>query len=268
MGCIMLRAQRGTHLGFGGTGDGGDGSGRNALGMLLVKVRKEMTKEFPDEARKAAAAAAAAADSAETGVAGGSSRPAGGAGGSGAGAGGAGGAGAGASLPQRSTGRSRVEVSSSTAAMHQQIQQAPRMSAVLRAMLTSIPPVDVDEAFLAREAVISARRAAAAAVARAQVTKQQLTWQQIAGGLAERPMASVRAMRSKFKKLLRIVSSEVVGAEATSDELCVASSRVPMRLCSSRSFTLRVWLCRCRCLHVVLCWCVATSGGTGMLRWP
>ena len=251
MGCIMLRAHHGTHLGFGGTGDGGDGSGRNALGMLLVKVRKEMTKEFPDEARKAAAAAAAAADSAETGNAGGSSRPAGGAGGSGAGAGGAGGAGAGASLPQRSAGRSRVEVSSSTAAMHQQIQQAPRMSAVLRAMLTSIPPVDVDEAFLAREAVISARRAAAAAVARAQVTKQQLTWQQIAGGLAERPMASVRAMRSKFKKLLRIVSSEVVGAEATSDELCVANSRVPMQLRCSRSRCVRgcaaagacVWFC-------------------------
>lgn len=93
------------------------------------------------------------------------------------------------------------------------------MSAVLRAMLTSQPPLVVDDAFIERRATLEARRAARHAAERALTESSQLTWAQLAGALADKPIPTVRAMRGKFKKLLRIVSTEVVGPEASPDEL-------------------------------------------------
>ena len=104
----------------------------------------------------------------------------------------------------------------------QHIAAAPRISAVLRAMLTSTPPLVVDDAFLARQSGLELRRQMQHDAEAHERATSQLTWASFAGLLANKPKPHVRTMRGKYKKLLGILSSEVIGSGATSEELYVS----------------------------------------------
>ena len=124
------------------------------------------------------------------------------------------------------------------------LQSAPRLSAVLRAQLTEAPPVAVDEQYLARRAILTARRRAHAAATKAALGGRQLNWRLFAGALVDRggkevlmkttvvvhalvcihsslclfQSSQARSAQRKFRKLSKFVSEEALHDAAVGDD--------------------------------------------------